>query len=127
MSVNKVELQGTVKWEPKIFPPQQDGQKPIMVFALEYAGKNDRKSVFHFKAYGDLVETLDTEGLAQGDTVLVNGILNEAKWKDKKTDEWVNRIEVWANKVEFVERVAGVDTSDFAPVNGDAADDDIPF
>jgi single-stranded DNA-binding protein len=126
MSKNTVELQGVVKWEPKIFPPMQDGQKPIMVFALEYAGKNDRKSVFHFKAYGDLVETLDTERLSQGDTILVSGMLNEAKWIDKTTEKWVNRIEVWANKVEFVERIAGVDTSDFVAAGaGDM--DDIPF
>ena len=124
MSKNTVEIQGVVKWEPKLFPPREDGQKPIMVFALEYAGKNNRTSVFHFKAYGDLAETLDTEQLAQGDTVLVAGMLNEAKWKDKKTDEWVNRIEVWANKVEFVERVGG---GEFAPVGDGAADDDIPF
>lgn len=124
MSKNTVEIQGVVKWEPKLFPPREEGQKPIMVFALEYAGKNNRTSVFHFKAYGDLAETLDTEQIAQGDTVLVTGMLNEAKWKDKKTDEWVNRIEVWANKVEFVERVGG---GEFVPVGGGAEDDDLPF
>jgi len=127
VSKNSVEIEGTVKWEPKIFPPQQEGQKPIMVFAVEYEGKGDRKSVFHMKVYGSLVETLDTENLSQGDTVVVNGLLNEARWKDKQTDEWVNRIEVWANKVEFVGRVADGGGEEFATAGAGASDDDIPF
>lgn len=124
MSKNSVEIEGAVKWAPKVFPPREEGQKPIMVFALEYAGKNDKKSVFHFKAYGDLAEALEGDNLSQGDTVLVYGTLNEAKWKDKKTDEWVNRIEVWANKVEFVDRI---NTGDFVAAGVAEDDDSIPF
>lgn len=122
MSKNHVEIAGVVKWEPKMFPPREEGQKPIMVFALEYAGKNNRHSVFHFKAYGDLASTLESEQLSQGDTILVTGMLNEAKWKDKQTDEWINRIEVWANKVDFVERVSGAPSG-----SGGDAYEDVPF
>jgi single-stranded DNA-binding protein len=122
MFKNEVSLEGILKWEPKKFDPKQDGQKPIMVFALEQTQENtDRRSLFHCKAYGDLAGTLAQENLSQGDRILVEGRLNESKWKDKQTDEWKSRIEVWARKVEFVDRVAaGV------AAGGDDFDD-IPF
>lgn len=124
MSVtNKVEISGTVKWDPNVFPPRNDEQKPILVFAVEHhKPKSQRTSVFHVKAYGDLVDTLTAENLAQGDKVVVTGSLNEAKWKDKQTDEWKNRIEIWAFNVEFVERAGAPDLAGVA-----ASFDDIPF
>lgn len=131
-SVNKVEVSGIVKWEPRIFEPREEGQKCITIFAIEWVRpKSDNKrSVFHCKAFGQLAEKLRDERLAQGDTVLVSGSLNESNWKDKKTDEWKNQIEIWPLKVEFMDRAEGgtaPDTSDFVPVSGVAEDEDIPF
>jgi len=123
--VNKVELQGTVKWEPRVFEPREEGQKVIVSFAIEWERpKTDKKSVFHVKTFGDLAETLRNDNLGEGDVVTITGSLNESKWKDKKTDEWRNQIETWATKVEIGERAGG---EDFAPVGGGESDDDIPF
>lgn len=129
MSTNKVEIEGVVKWEPRVFEPQNSDQKWIFVFAIEWVRpKSDNKrSVFHIKAFGDVAEKLRDENLSVGDTVLVSGSLNESKWKDKKTDEWRNQIETWATKVEIKERIGGDDSGEFAAVGADAADDDIPF
>lgn len=124
MSKNRVEVEGYIKWEPNVFPPRNEEQKPILVFAVEHQKpKSQRTSVFHIKVYGDLVDTLTSENLSQGDKVVVTGSLNEAKWKDKRTDEWKNRIEIWASSVEFTERGGG--TPDLAAVA--ASFDDIPF
>jgi len=57
-----------------------------------------------------MTQTLQSKGLTQGDQVVVTGSLNEAKWKDRNTDEWKSRVEVWAHNVDFVSR-AGNDTS----------------
>lgn len=129
-SVNKVEIRGVVKWEPRKFDPKEEGQKTILVFAIEWERpKSEKRSVFHVKTFGDLADELVKEKLDQGDTVLVSGSLNETKWKDKKTEEWVNRVEVWANKVEIEERTSGDDSGgDFGGgETPDAEDDDIPF
>lgn len=127
---NSVEIEGTVKWEPRVFEPREEGQKVIMSFAIEWERpKTDKKSVFHVKAFGDLAEKLRDEKLDEGDEVTVTGSLNESKWKDKKTDEWRNQIETWATKVEIGERAGGGSDDgdgDFAPAS-DAEDDDIPF
>ena len=127
VETNKIEIGGVVKWEPKFFDPKEAGQKTIAVFAIEWERpKSDgKKSVFHVKAFGDLADKLKGEKLDQGDTVLVTGSLNESKWKDKKTDEWKNRIEVWPLSVEFLERGDG--GGDFGTPAGTADDDDIPF
>lgn len=126
-SINKVEIEGVVKWEPKFFEPREEGQKLIGVFAVEWVRpKSDNKrSVFHVKSFGDLATKLKDEKLAEGDTVLIKGSLNESKWKDKQTDEWKNRIELWPLSVEFVERGDG--GSDFAAAAPTADDEDIPF
>ncbi len=110
---NKIEITGVVKWEPNVFPGKQEGQKEIVVFALEHkAPKTDRVSVFHVKLYGDQAQQAQESNLAQGDHVFVTGRLNESKWKDKKTDEWKSRVEIWGSSL----------------VIGDAPDDDdIPF
>lgn len=130
-SPNKIEIGGTIKWEPRTFEAQEEGQKTIVVFAIEWERpKSGKKSVFNIKAFGDLADELKKEGVSQGDVVSIVGSLNETNWKDKKTDEWKKQIEVWANKVEFVERISGSkpDTSDFVPVgSATEADDDIPF
>lgn len=125
---NKVEIGGTIKWEPKFFEPKSDDQKLICVFAIEWVRpKSEKKSVFNIKAFGDLAEELKKENVAQGDVVTVLGGLNETNWKDKQTDEWKKQIEVWANKVTFSERAAGED-GDFGDSGStDAEDDDIPF
>jgi single-stranded DNA-binding protein len=110
-TTNNVEISGIVKWDPNVFPPKSEDQKPIMVFAVEFKReKSNRSSVFHVKSYGDLTQTLQSKGLTQGDQVVVTGSLNEAKWKDRNTDEWKSRVEVWAHNVDFVSR-AGNDTS----------------
>lgn len=130
MPKNHVEIEGQVKWEPKVFAPREQGQKPITVFAIELrSSKSPSTSVFHCKAYGDVSEALGQENLSQGDTVLVTGRLNESKWKDKRTDEWMNRIEIWANQVDFVERVGDGQSAagEFVAVSTPPADDDIPF
>lgn len=120
---NRVEVEGYVKWEPNVFPPRNEEQKPILVFAVEHQKpKSQRTSVFHIKAYGDLVDTLTNENLSQGDKVVVTGSLNEAKWKDKRTDEWKNRIEIWATGVEFTERGGSPDLAAVA-----ASFEDLPF
>ncbi len=128
---NKTEIEGMVKWAPKFFEPKEEGQKIISSFAIEWERPKSggKKSVFHVKAFGDLAEKLRDENLDEGDTVTIAGSLNESKWKDKKTDEWRNQIEVWANKVEIGERAGGPepDTSDFVPVGGVEAEEDIPF
>lgn len=125
-SVNKVEIEGIVKWEPKFFEPREEGQKTIGVFAIEWVRpKSDKKSVFHVKAFGDLANKLKDEKLAEGDKVLVKGSLNESKWKDKQTDEWKNRIELWPLSVDFIERGDG--GGDFGDTGSSSADDDIPF
>ncbi len=128
-SANKVEISGQIKWEPKFFEPREEGQKLISLFSIEWVRpKSEKKSVFSVKAFGDLAEELKKEGIAQGDTVSVVGSLNETNWKDKQTDEWKKQIEVWAHKVEFIERLSAPDTSDFVPVGNAPADDDsIPF
>lgn len=123
-TTNKVEISGVVKWDPNVFPPRSEDQKPIMVFAVEFTNeKSNRTSVFHVKSYGELAETLQTENISQGDAVIVSGSLNEAKWKDKRTDEWKSRVEIWARTVEFTDRnsktPAGVGTVD--------SFEDIPF
>ena len=110
-TTNNVEISGIVKWDPNVFPPKSEDQKPIMVFAVEFKReKSNRSSVFHVKSYGDMTQTLQSKGLTQGDQVVVTGSLNEAKWKDRNTDEWKSRVEVWAHNVDFVSR-AGNDTS----------------
>lgn len=121
-ATNSVEISGVVKWDPNVFPPRSDDQKAILVFAIEFTNaKSNRTSVFHAKAYGDLAETLQAENLSQGDGVIVSGSLNEAKWKDKRTDEWKSRVEIWARTVTFTDRTA-------ASVGaGSISDDDIPF
>jgi single-stranded DNA-binding protein len=126
---NKVEIEGTVKWEPRVFEPREEGQKVIVSFAIEWERpKTDKKSVFHVKAFGDLAEKLKDDNLGEGDVVTVTGSLNESKWKDKKTDEWRNQIETWATKVEIGERAGGDDGGDFGGGDEPAAeDDDIPF
>lgn len=126
VETNRIEIGGTVKWPPKFFEPQAEGQKTIAVFAIEWERpKSDgKKSVFHIKAFGDLADKLKNEKLDEGDSVFVVGSLNESKWKDKKTDEWKNRIEVWPLSVEFLERGDG--GGDFAAAPA-ADDDDIPF
>lgn len=127
-SVNKVELQGVVKWSPNFFEPREEGQKMIAVFAIEWVRpKSDKKSVFHIKGFGDLAEKLKSDNLSEGDTVRVEGSLNESKWKDKKTDEWKNRIEVWPLKVEFIERGDGDGDFGDSGASATADDDDIPF
>ena len=124
---NTVEIEGVVKWEPKSFPPREEGHRLIVVFAVEFTGKNDRKSVFHIKAFGSTAEKLNEENLSQGDQLLVKGMLNEGKWKDKD-DNWHTQIEVWANQIEFIERVGGDTGGEFAAAPaGGADDDDIPF
>lgn len=133
--VNKVEIEGIVKWEPRVFEPQEEGHKTITVFAIEWVRpKSDNKrSVFHVKTFGKLAEKLKAEKISQGDTVLLKGSINESKWKDKQTDEWRNQIEIWPLSVEFKERVEGTpedeeDTSTFTPSGNDEEDaDDIPF
>lgn len=127
---NTVEIQGTVKWEPRIFEPQNSDQKVIVSAAIEWVRpKTDNKrSVFHVKAFGELAEKLKSEKLDQGDVITVSGSLNESKWKDKKTDDWKNQIEIWATKVEIDERAGGGDVPDFEPSGpASADDDDIPF
>lgn len=129
--VNELKVAGTLKWEPRVFEPKEDGQKTIFTFAIEWVRpKSDKKSVFNVKAFGKLADELVSEKLDQGDEVTITGSLNETRWKDKKTDEWVNRVEIWANKVEVVGRAGGSapDTSDFVAVGGAVDDDsDIPF
>lgn len=122
-TTNNVEISGIVKWQPNVFPPKSEDQKPIMVFAVEYQReKSNRTSVFHVKSYGELTETLQGNNLSQGDVVVVSGSLNEAKWKDRNTDEWKSRVEVWARNVDFVSRASG-DTS----TRSVESFDDIPF
>lgn len=126
--VNKVEIQGTVKWEPRIFEPQNSDQKVIVSAAIEWVRpKTDNKrSVFHIKAFGDLAEKLRDEKISEGDVITVTGSLNESKWKDKKTDEWKNQIEIWATKVEIDARNDSEGGDDFGgPATAD--EDDIPF
>ena len=126
--VNRAEVEGIVKWEPRVFEPREDGQKLIMVFAIEQPkGKTDKKQVFRCKVFGDTAEKLKDERLDIGDRVRVEGILNENKWKDKQTDEWKDQIEIWPSKVEFVERADGGGDGDFGGGSSDAEDDDIPF
>jgi post-segregation antitoxin (ccd killing protein) len=121
---NKIELAGKIKWEPKVFAAREEGQKDIMVFALEYhRPKSTKLSVFHVKLYGDVAEKAKTEKINIGDEVKVTGIINESKWKDKQTDQWNSRVEIWPNQLEVLSRV-----TDFVGVGaGDFDDDSIPF
>ena len=127
VETNEVKIGGVVKWDPRVFEPRESGQKTIVVFAVEWERpKSDgKKSVFHVKAFGDLADKLKGEKLAQGDTVVVRGSLNESKWKDKKTDEWRNQIEVWPLAVEFLQRGDG--GGDFAAPSASSNDDEFPF
>lgn len=124
MGKNHVEIEGVVKWEPRVFHPRENGQHPIIMLALEYIDKNERRSVFTCKAFGELAQSLFDEQVDIGDTISVAGYLNEAKWKDKKTDQWVNRVEIISNRIEFISRAnAGEFGNDF----NSSDDDDIPF
>lgn len=125
---NEATVEGYVKWEPRVFEPREDGQKLIMVFAIEQTRpKSDKKSVFRVKAFGDLAQKLKDDNLDIGDRVIVEGSLNENKWKDKQTDQWKDQIEIWPLKVEFVERASGDTGDDFGAPAAGAEDDDIPF
>lgn len=123
---NRIEIGGTVKWPPRFFDPKEDGQKAIVIFAIEWERpKSDgKKSVFHIKAFGDMAEKLKSEQLDEGDAVAVIGSLNESKWKDKRTDEWKSRVEIWPMSVEFISRGNG--GSDFV-TSPTEDDDNIPF
>lgn len=129
VTTNKSEVSGTVKWEPRVFAPREEGQKTIVSFAIEWQRpKSEKKSVFHIKAFGDLAEKLVEDSLSQGDSIVAEGSLNETNWKDKKTDEWKTQIEVWANKVEFIDRANGGDFGGTdAGKSGYEEDADLPF
>lgn len=119
---NSVTIEGIVKWEPTIWPARSEDQSDVASVALEHTHPGEKTSVFQVKQFdngeGSLAGMIRDGEVAQGSSLKVTGWMREARWKDKKTDEWISRVEITATKVEVGAAVAA------AP---DAADDDIPF
>jgi len=122
---NKIEVSGTVKWEPKVWPARNEDQSDVVQFSIEYEeARTNRKSVFNCKGFYKSAEKLtaacQSGDLDVGTHIKVSGKLIEEKWKDKKTDEWVNRVTIHVAEHEILEPKEPTESAA-------SSDDDIPF
>ena len=73
-----------------------------MRIAVPRAGEGDNTDFFDVVAFGQLAEACGTH-LAKGRQVLVEGTLRQQSWTDNDSGERRSKVEILANRVQFLD------------------------
>ena len=85
-----------------------------MRIAVPRAGEGDSTDFFDVVAFGQLAEACATH-LAKGRQVLVEGTLRQQSWTDTDSGERRSKVEIIANRVQFLDAPRREEAAEAAP------------
>jgi single-stranded DNA-binding protein len=119
MSINVVLISGII--DRKFDPKQLESGKSVHSAVLKHEVAEGKSASHILGAWSDFAQK-QLDAASVGDKVIVNGRLSKSNYKDKTTEEWVEKYEISVNHVEVL-----VPAEDRVPVGAGAATDDGPF
>ena len=105
---------GRLTREPELRYAESNKAVAPMRIAVPRAGEGDSTDFFDVVAFGQLAEACATH-LAKGRQVLVEGTLRHQSWTDAGTGDRRSRVEVLANRVQFLDAPRRDGTADATP------------
>jgi single-strand DNA-binding protein len=85
-----------------------------MRIAVPRAGEGDSTDFFDVVAFGQLAEACATH-LAKGRQVLIEGPLRQQSWTDNDSGERRSKVEIIANRVQFLDAPRREEVAEAAP------------